>query len=121
MSMLVIRDEERIARMKKISQITSTAGFVILAAGFILLFIDNPNRILFQTLALILGWLVALFFYKRSPKPEKWALIGSVILLIVYMIPHSVLGSELDYSKLDKENLKLEKQIEIQKEENGGI
>lgn len=77
MSMLVIRDEERIARMKKISQITSTAGFVILAAGFILLFIDNPNRILFQTLALILGWLVAQIGmylshrYGRSPRPDE--------------------------------------------------
>jgi len=76
-SMLVIRDEERIARMKKISQITSTAGFVILAAGFILLFIDNPNRILFQTLALILGWLVAQIGmylshrYGRSPRPDE--------------------------------------------------
>lgn len=75
--MIVLRDEARIARLKKISQITSTAGFLILAAGFILLFIDDPNRILYQTLALLLGWLVAQIGmylshrYGRSPRPDE--------------------------------------------------
>ena len=75
--MVVIRDEDRIARLKKLSQITSTAGFLFLAGGFILLFLDNPNRILYQTLALILGWLIAQIGmylshrYARSPRPDE--------------------------------------------------
>ena len=75
--MVVIRDEDRIARLKKLSQITSTVGFLFLAGGFILLFLDNPNRILYQTLALILGWLIAQIGmylshrYARSPRPDE--------------------------------------------------
>lgn len=55
-----------------------------------------------KTLFAFIGWLVALFMYFKSKKPEFWALVAAIVLFIVYLIPHSVLGSELDYNKLDK-------------------
>ncbi len=66
-----------------------------------------------KTAVAIIGWLVALYMYKRSAIPERWAIYASILLLVVYLIPHSVLGSELDYSKIDKLNKqpKIEKQL----------
>jgi cytochrome bd-type quinol oxidase subunit 2 len=52
-----------------------------------------------KTLIAMLGWLGALFMYRKSREPKRWALFAALLLLIVYMIPHSLLGSELDYSK----------------------
>lgn len=55
-----------------------------------------------KTLIAFLGWLGALFMYGRSQKPKIWAAIAAILLMIVYLIPHSVLGSELDYNKMEK-------------------
>lgn len=56
-----------------------------------------------KTLIALIGWVIAFFMYKKSPNPKKWALFAAVLLLVIYLIPHSVLGSELDYSKLNKQ------------------
>lgn len=56
-----------------------------------------------KTLIAFLGWLGALFMYSRSKKPKLWVLVAAIILMVVYMIPHSALGSEIDYNKLDKQ------------------
>ncbi|MBU1099228.1 MAG: hypothetical protein KKA84_02405 [Bacteroidetes bacterium] len=61
-----------------------------------------------KTLIAMVGWLIALFIMKRSQKPKVWAFAASVLLLVVYLIPHSMMGSELDYSKMDNEKQKLE-------------
>lgn len=61
-----------------------------------------------KTLIALIGWLVALNMYSKSKSPKMWALFASLLLLIVFLIPHSVLGSELDYKKLDKEKNKIE-------------
>jgi len=65
-----------------------------------------------KTLIALIGWLIAYYIYPKSKSPKKWALFASLLLLIVYLIPHSVLGSELDYNKLDKEKNKIEKILE---------
>lgn len=62
-----------------------------------------------KTLIIFLGWLVALFMYKKSKYPARWAIAASVLMMAIYLIPHSTLGSEIDYSKLDKEKAKIEK------------
>jgi hypothetical protein len=31
-----------------------------------------------------------------------WTVLASVVLLIVFLIPHSMLGSEIDFTKLPK-------------------
>jgi len=61
-----------------------------------------------KTLIAIVGWLIALYMYGKSKVPKKWALAASILLLLVYLIPHSVMGSELDYNKLDEEKSKIE-------------
>lgn len=55
-----------------------------------------------KTLIALIGWLIALYMYERSKLPKKWALFASVLLLVVYLIPHSVLGSELNYNEIDQ-------------------
>jgi hypothetical protein len=65
-----------------------------------------------KTLIALIGWIIALFMYKRSKLPRNWALFASLLLLVVYLIPHSLLGSELDYKKLDTEKKKLEEVIQ---------
>lgn len=59
-----------------------------------------------KTLIALIAWLIALRTVITS-KPEqqrraRWAaFFGAFVMLGVFMIPHSLLGSELDYSKLD--------------------
>lgn len=52
-----------------------------------------------KTLAAFIAWVIAIWKLKKNPTDQKWAIIASIILLAVYLIPHSVLGSEIDYTK----------------------
>lgn len=54
-----------------------------------------------KTLIAAVVWLFAWYKIKSSPNPKIWVLIAAVVMLIVFLIPHSVLGSELDYSKIE--------------------
>ncbi len=58
-----------------------------------------------KTLFAMIVWLIALWFMRGdSRKREKiWGLIASVFMLGIFMIPHSIRGSELDYSELENE------------------
>jgi hypothetical protein len=60
---------------------------------------DNKTAI-----ALIL-WIIAGIVLFRNKKSTRWVLIASAVTLIVYLIPHSLLGSELDYSKTGTEQV----------------
>lgn len=62
-----------------------------------------------KTLIAIVGWVITLYMYTKSKSPKNWALFGASLLLVVYLIPHSVMGSELDYNKIDAEKNKTEK------------
>jgi len=54
-----------------------------------------------KTLIAMIGWIAALIAGRRG-KPARWWVLGaSILLMAVYLIPHSLLGSELDYSQLD--------------------
>lgn len=62
-----------------------------------------------KTLITFIVWVIAFFMMRRNKEQaKKWALGAAIVLLIVYLIPHSLLGSELDYSKLDKEKVQIE-------------
>lgn len=52
-----------------------------------------------KTIASLIVWLFAFYKLKRNPKDFKWVIIAFVVMMIVYLIPHSMLGSELDYTK----------------------
>ena len=54
-----------------------------------------------KTLIAFIGWIAAVIA-GRGGKPARWWVLGaSILLLVVYLIPHSLLGSELDYSKMN--------------------
>lgn len=52
-----------------------------------------------KTLIALIGWIVALIAMRKGRPSRAWALGAALLLLVVFMVPHSVLGSELDYSK----------------------
>jgi len=54
---------------------------------------DNKSLLAFIFWAVALGYQI----WKREKK--GWAVVAAVILFLVYIIPHSVLGSEIDYTK----------------------
>jgi len=59
-----------------------------------------------KTLIMWLVWAVALFVltkYKTQHLVRRAAVIGAaMVMVVVYLIPHSLRGSELDYSQLDQ-------------------
>jgi hypothetical protein len=65
-----------------------------------------------KTLIAVIGWIVALVAMKKSANPKRWIIFASILMFIVYLIPHSVLGSELDYNEMDKQKNKIEQGIE---------
>jgi len=75
--MVVLRDDERIARLKKWGQRASLIGMLFLIGGLFVIFVNPPNPFLLQTLALIVGFLlsqVGIYLtqrYARSPRPDE--------------------------------------------------
>lgn len=68
-----------------------------------------------KTLIAFIGWLFAFAAVLKGKKEKLFVLFAAVLMFIIFIIPHSMMGSELDYNKLDKENAKTEK-VEIQKD-----
>lgn len=65
-----------------------------------------------KTLIAAIGWVVALIAMKKSVNPKRWIIFASILMFVVYLIPHSVLGSELDYNEMDRQKNNIEKSIE---------
>ena len=58
-----------------------------------------------KTLVAFIAWIVALamVWRKDSPTHRRWyVLAASIVTLVVYLIPHSTMGSELNYRELDR-------------------
>ncbi|MCF8406051.1 MAG: hypothetical protein K9H58_19060 [Bacteroidales bacterium] len=51
-----------------------------------------------KTLIAFIGWVVAYFRLRKNPGNKFWPIAASIILLLVYLVPHSMFGSELDYT-----------------------
>ncbi len=61
-----------------------------------------------KTLAMWLAWVavVVVFWRRKDPldRVARWVTIAAAVVMIaVYVVPHSLRGSELDYSKLEAE------------------
>ncbi|MFB0564631.1 MAG: hypothetical protein ACETWK_03020 [Candidatus Aminicenantaceae bacterium] len=54
-----------------------------------------------KTLIAFIGWLVALIAGRKKRQARWWILGAAILLLVVYLIPHSLLGSEFDYSEMN--------------------
>ncbi|MCX7833039.1 MAG: hypothetical protein N2490_02365 [Ignavibacteria bacterium] len=63
--------------------------------GFPFGFDLTDNKILIS----FIGWIASAIALYRSKKPERWILGAVILMIIVFLIPHSLLGSELDWSK----------------------
>lgn len=48
-----------------------------------------------------IGWLLALIAIYKFKYPKRWIIFASILMFIIFLIPHSLLGSELDYNELD--------------------
>ncbi len=55
-----------------------------------------------KTLIALLGWAAAAVQIYRKPNPKWWVVGAAAVMLIIFFIPHSLLGSEIDYSKLPR-------------------
>lgn len=51
-----------------------------------------------KTLVAFIVWVIAFFVLRKNPKNRFWPIFAAIITLSVFVIPHSVLGSEFDYS-----------------------
>ena len=54
-----------------------------------------------KTLIAFIAWLIALIAIYKSAKKDKWIILASVVTFIIFLIPHSLLGSELNYKNLE--------------------
>ncbi len=52
-----------------------------------------------KTLIALLGWIAAAIMVRRVARPRAWVLAASLLLLVVFLIPHSMNGTELAYDK----------------------
>lgn len=51
-----------------------------------------------KTLVAFIFWAVAVWRLFKNPENRTWPVVAMVVLLMVYLIPHSMFGSTLDYS-----------------------
>ena len=51
-----------------------------------------------KTLVAFIAWIIAYLRLRKNSANKWWALAAAIILLMVYLIPHSMFGSELDYT-----------------------
>lgn len=56
---------------------------------------DNKTALAF------IMWLVALWRIGKKPEQKWWAIIAALVTLAVFIVPHSVMGSEIDYTKMN--------------------
>lgn len=51
-----------------------------------------------KTLVAFIVWLIAFFVLRKNPKNRFWPIFAAIITLLVFVVPHSMFGSEFDYS-----------------------
>jgi len=51
-----------------------------------------------KTLIAFIGWVIALIAGRKGKPARGWVFAAALLLLVVFLIPHSLMGSELDYS-----------------------
>jgi hypothetical protein len=53
-----------------------------------------------KTLISLLFWIAAVVAGRKGKPARALVLTASLVTLLIYLIPHSLLGSQLDYSKM---------------------
>jgi len=62
-----------------------------------------------KTLFVFIFWVIAWFVLRKKPQNRLWPLLAVAAMILVYSIPHSVMGSEIDHTKDAKQNSELSK------------
>ena len=57
---------------------------------------DNKTAVAF------IAWILAVWRQHKTGNAKAWIISAAVITLAVYLIPHSALGSELDYTQIEQ-------------------
>ncbi len=55
-----------------------------------------------KTLIAMIGWAVVFVRTRRNKPARGWVLGASILMFVTFLIPHSLLGSQLDYAKPSK-------------------
>jgi hypothetical protein len=50
-----------------------------------------------KTLIALIFWIIAVYMNKKSDRPI-YTILASIMLLLVFSVPHSLFGSEFNYS-----------------------
>ncbi|HDO27615.1 MAG TPA: hypothetical protein ENH02_05810 [Bacteroidetes bacterium] len=58
-----------------------------------------------KTFIIFIFWLIAWFRVKKNAQRKTWPVIATLIMIAVYIIPHSAWGSEIDYTKQKTEKV----------------
>lgn len=58
-----------------------------------------------KTALALLAWIGVAIAIRKSIRPKTWALAASIVTFVVFLIPHSVLGSEIDYKTHNPESV----------------
>ncbi|MEA3286884.1 MAG: hypothetical protein U9Q77_05870 [Candidatus Marinimicrobia bacterium] len=58
---------------------------------------DNKTAVAF------IAWVLAAWQQKKTGNAKIWIISAAVITLAIYLIPHSALGSEIDYTQLEQQ------------------
>jgi hypothetical protein len=53
-----------------------------------------------KTLIAFIAWIAAASAVRISNNPKRWVLVASIVTLLVFLIPHSLWGTEMDYSTM---------------------
>lgn len=51
-----------------------------------------------KTFVALIAWVIALLKMRKSRNKTGWVLAAAIVTFIIFMIPHSVLGSEIDHT-----------------------
>jgi hypothetical protein len=52
-----------------------------------------------KTAVSLIMWIVALIIIRKKPEKRGWVIAASILQIVIYLIPHSVLGSEIDFTQ----------------------
>jgi hypothetical protein len=53
-----------------------------------------------KTAIAVFGWVFAIVMLFKNREKRGWALVASIIMLLVYLVPHSMFGSEIDHTAI---------------------
>ncbi|TFH01210.1 MAG: hypothetical protein E4H13_05535 [Calditrichales bacterium] len=54
-----------------------------------------------KTLLTMVAWAIAAYMVYRKKSARMWIIAAAIVLLLVYSVPHSTMGSELNYNTME--------------------